>query len=157
MLRMVGAGHCLLSGGWGSAVEFPFLSWLVTAPRSCDLVKIFLTNPSHISALFALCLKTDSEKRNTYWLYSCVKQEETKKQKENKWKKNEELNKWHKNRYTETQSWVVDTGGSWQAGGPEGNTVTESKGGKIACWCWAGARYAGAEIYCCKPKTYLIL
>ena len=39
-------------------------------------------------------------------------------------KKIKELNKWHKNTHTDTQNWVVDTGGSWQAGGPKGKTVT---------------------------------
>ena len=72
-------------------------------------------------------------------------------------KKVKEQNKWHKNTYTDTQNWVVDAAGNWQAGGPKGNTVMESKGGKLTCWCWAGARHAGAEIYCCKPKTHLIL
>jgi hypothetical protein len=72
-------------------------------------------------------------------------------------KKIKEQNKWHKNTYTDTRNWVVDAAGNWQAGGPKGNTVTESKGGKLMCWCWAGARHAGAEIYCCKPKTHLIL
>ena len=113
-------GDAALEGAEGLWWNFPFLAYLLLLQGHVTLLRFSWP----IQVIYQLCslhvwrqIKRRETPINSTHLWVGRNQETKRKQVK---KKIKELNKWHKNTHTDTQNWVVDTGGELAGGRAQG-------------------------------------